>query len=91
MTAVVTLLGVTNKIMIREVYLNTLFAALIIELIVVVVALYKTTDFFAEESFQRYVKPNQQEYIWNEANIRFSYPRIGCLLILKERKVGLVI
>ena len=55
----------------------------------VVVALYKTTDFFAEESFQRYVKPNQQEYIWNEANIRFSYPRIGWSIDTKRKEGGL--
>lgn len=88
-TAIVTLLGVTNKITIKDRFLNALFASLLIELVVAMIALFKSADFFGDDGFQRYVKPNQQEYIWNEANIRFSYPRVGWSIDTKRKEGGL--
>jgi hypothetical protein len=45
-TAVVTLLGVAQRIRIERRYLNSLFAALLIELCGAVIGLFKVTDFF---------------------------------------------
>ena len=45
-TAAITLLGILGVIQIEKTYLNTLFAALIVELIGAVMALYRSADFF---------------------------------------------
>lgn len=53
LTAVLTLLGVTKIISIKEFYLRTLFTALIVELISAVIVLFGRTDFFAEDQPKR--------------------------------------
>lgn len=88
-TAIVTLLGLTGHIKIRQGYLKILVTSLILEIVVSVIALYKSTDFFENGRFERYVKPNQQEYIWKDAKIRFSYPRTGWSLDTKRMQGGL--
>lgn len=88
-TAIVTLLGLTGHLRIRPGFLKALVASLLLELAVSVIALYKATDFFDGSRFERYVKPNQQEYIWKEAKIRFSYPRTGWSLDTKRMQGGL--
>ncbi len=45
-TAVVTLLGVTNKVSIKDTYLRVLVGAFLLELSVPVIALYQNVDFF---------------------------------------------
>ena len=49
-TAIVTLLGITEQISINEKYLNGLFAALLLEVVAVIIGLFKKADFLAEES-----------------------------------------
>ncbi len=88
-TAVVTLLGLTGYLKIRTEFLKALVASLVLELAVSVIALYRATDFFDGVKFERYVKPNQQEYIWKDAKIRFSYPRTGWSLDTKRMQGGL--
>jgi hypothetical protein len=51
-TSVVTLLGVTNVIAIREGYLTGLVSAFLIELAGAVIAIFKTSDFFGSEKNQ---------------------------------------
>jgi hypothetical protein len=48
-TAIVTLLGVTNVIVIREGYLTALVSAFLIELAGAVIAIFKSANFFAPE------------------------------------------
>lgn len=48
-TAVITLLGVTNVITVREGYLTALVAAFLIELAGAVIAIFKSANFFAQE------------------------------------------
>jgi len=88
-TAIVTLLGLTGHLRIKPGFLKALVTSLILELAVSVIALYKATDFFDGAKFERYVKPNQQEYIWKEAKIRFSFPRTGWSLDTKRMQGGL--
>ena len=45
-TAVVTLLGVTNKVSIKDTYLRVLLGTFLLELSVSVIALYQNVDFF---------------------------------------------
>lgn len=47
-TAIITLLGISEVIHIQEFYLKGLFGALLIELVGVVIGLYKKTDFFVD-------------------------------------------
>ena len=51
-TSVVTLLGVTSVITIREGYLTALVSAFLIELAGAVIAIFKSADFFASEKNQ---------------------------------------
>jgi hypothetical protein len=51
-TSVVTLLGVTSVITIREGYLTALVTAFLIELAGAVIAIFKGADFFASEKNQ---------------------------------------
>ena len=51
-TSVITLLGVTNVIPIREGYLTALVGAFLIELAGAVIAIFKSADFFASEKDQ---------------------------------------
>lgn len=88
-TAVVTLLGLTGHLKVRPGFLKALVTSLILELAISVIALYRTADFFDSTKFERYVKPNQQEYIWKEAKIRFSFPRTGWSLDTKRMQGGL--
>ena len=88
-TAIVTLLGLTGHLRIRQGFLKALVTTLLLELAVSVITLYRATDFFDKASFERYVKPNQQEFIWKEAQIRFSYPRAGWSLDTKRMEGGL--
>lgn len=88
-TAILTLFGLTGHLRIRLGFLKALVASLLLELAVSVIALYRNTDFFDGARFERYVKPNQQEYIWKEAKIRFSYPRTGWSLDTKRMQGGL--
>lgn len=89
-TAIITILGVIRKVDIKPNHLNVLFSALIIELVGSVIGLYKVTNFFDDESqFVRFVKANQQEYIWKNAKIRFSYPRTGWSIDTKRSSNGL--
>ncbi len=46
LSAVITLLGITNVLKIRDKYLNALFTALILEVIAVVVLLFKNSEYF---------------------------------------------
>ena len=48
-TAVITLLGITQRLKVERVYLNRLFSALILELVAAVLFLVTDADFFAEE------------------------------------------
>ena len=88
-TAIITLLGIVGRLKISSGFLKALFSALILELVVSMVALFKATDFFNGTQFERYIKANQQEYIWKEAKIRFCYPRIGWSLDTKRMQGGL--
>jgi hypothetical protein len=45
-SAAITLLGITNVLKIRDKYLNALFTALILEVVAVVLFLFKNTDYF---------------------------------------------
>jgi hypothetical protein len=47
-TAVITLLGVTEKLHVKPGYLKALFSTLILELVTAVISLFVGTDFFAE-------------------------------------------
>ncbi len=49
-TAIITLLGVTEKIHVKPAYLKALFGALLIELIGAVITQFGETDFFAAEN-----------------------------------------
>ncbi|MGH9427696.1 MAG: hypothetical protein ACRD2L_15505, partial [Terriglobia bacterium] len=51
-TSIITLLGVTNVIPIREGYLTALVGAFLIELAGAVIAIFKSANFFASESNQ---------------------------------------
>ena len=88
-TAVITLLGVMGRVRISPGYLKALFSSLILELVVSVLYLFQTTDFVNSSRFERYVKPAQQEFLWKEAKIRFSYPRLGWELDQKRKQGGL--
>lgn len=59
-TSVVTLLGVTSVITIREGYLTALVSAFLIELAGAVIAIFKSADFFASEKSQI----TTEEKIW---------------------------
>lgn len=45
-SAAITLLGITNVLKIRDKYLNALFTALILEVVAVVLLLFRNTDYF---------------------------------------------
>ena len=45
-SAAITLLGITNVLKIRDKYLNALFTALILEVVAVVLLLFKNSDYF---------------------------------------------
>ncbi len=49
-TAAITLLGVINKLQVKDGYLNVLFTALILEVVVAVVGMYNGATFFPEEN-----------------------------------------
>ena len=51
-TALLTLLGVAEIVKIREGYLNALFTGLILELVTVVVGLFRSTRFFGDSLYQ---------------------------------------
>lgn len=51
-TAIVTLLGITNLLQVKDGYLGPLFTALLIELIGSVVGLYRATKFFDEAKIE---------------------------------------
>lgn len=59
-TAVITLLGVTNVITIREGYLTGLVTAFLIELAGAVIAIFKSANFFAAEK----VELSSESKIW---------------------------
>ncbi len=67
-TALVTLLGITQVITIKEVYLNKLFYALLLELIVPVITLFKNTEFFVKSATD---KINESEVDDTDTNLEF--------------------
>jgi hypothetical protein len=77
-TAVTTLLGITNVITIRDGYLNTLFSALILEVIGAVIALFKSASFFggqvSDEAKQ--IEGYWWELITGKENLSLSFVRI---------------